>query len=114
MTVRRAGARLCIALLALGSALAPAVASIADARPAALAISQRFAPHVEPTGARHGVRQHLDNCALCGFVARLFVGSSTPDFGPVVEPAPGLPDAPTISWRTASSRWIAPARAPPA
>lgn len=113
MRARRTLLNLLATVIATVQAFAPGVVSVADARPAALAVSQGFAPHVESTGQLHDVGAHLDDCALCQLVLRTAA----------TKPAPcTLEPLRAVAWPTHSDyratrgtdeRWSAPSRAPP-
>jgi hypothetical protein len=104
--------RLIAALLATTQALAPGVASIVDARPAAQAESIQLAAHVDVPGTKHAIA-HPDRCALCGIATRTAA---------VAPPLPLLPPVVTVAARAHETRttlhhrlgrWSPPTRAPP-
>ncbi len=109
----RSWLRIVLAVLAMLQALAPGIASVADARPEAAALSQHIAPHVEEFGAKHPWRSHLDNCVLCQIAARHF----TPTHRAPIIPAANtraLPPADVLACEVTAGRWAAPnSRAPP-
>lgn len=70
MRVRPLVLRLVTALLAVVQGFAPAVASLVDARPAALAISERAVAHVDAPDSPHAFA-HRDNCVLCSTATQL-------------------------------------------
>ena len=106
--------RLTFGLNATVQALAPGLASIVDARPAALAAVQQMAPHIEESGASHAIRAHVDHCMLCQLSTRASgerpavaaPAIASVAYAPVedVLPAPRAPEA----------RWSALGRGPPA
>lgn len=65
MSPTRPTLRLAVALLALVQAVVPGVASILDARPAAVAYTTRPTPHVEEPGTEHPIPHQEQTCALC-------------------------------------------------
>ncbi|MEO7964844.1 MAG: hypothetical protein ABIT38_13155 [Gemmatimonadaceae bacterium] len=104
--------RFIAAILAATPALAPGVASIVDARPAARSESVQLAPHADVPGTKHGVT-HPDRCALCGVSSRMY---DTPP------PVASRPVVLVVEWPTRISRvaahegagrWSPPPRAPP-
>ena len=103
-----------VAVLALLQALAPGLASVADARAEANALARHIVPHVEVFGAKHPWRAHLDDCALCRLAGRQFASThgGLDALIPGNAPRP-LPAARTIGVRP--NRWAIPSsRAPPA
>jgi Protein of unknown function (DUF2946) len=110
----RSWLRIVLAVLAMLQALAPGVASVADARPEAAALSRHIAPHVEQFGAKHPWRSHLDNCVLCQIAARHFTPTHR---APIIAgtSARALPPADVGASAPTAGRWAAPnSRAPPA
>jgi len=65
MSLRQLALRLLAAVVAVVQATASGAASIIDARPAALAMSERETIHYEEPGSPHAIA-HQDQCALCG------------------------------------------------
>lgn len=76
MRVRPLVLRLLTALIAVVQGFAPAAASLVDARPAALAISERAVAHVEAPDSPHAFA-HRDHCVLCSTATHLD-GTPTP------------------------------------
>jgi hypothetical protein len=114
MLRKRLRARLVLAVIAATQALAPGVASIADARPEAFAVSRRIAPHVEKFGAKHSWRVHLDNCALNQIAGR---HAPPPNTAPLLCTRVATPQAAFAAYGTVTlaGHWAAPnSRAPPA
>lgn len=70
MRMRRLALRLMAALVAVVQGFAPGAASIIDARPAALAVSERAVTHFEEPGSPHAIA-HEENCVLCGAASQL-------------------------------------------
>jgi hypothetical protein len=106
--------RLVLAVFAAAQALSPGVASIADARPEAFAVSRRVAPHVEGFGAKHTWRVHLDDCALNQIAGR---HAPPPPAAPLFCTTTAPPNAVFAANRTLAlaGYWAAPnSRAPPA
>ncbi len=64
MRYRRLALRLLAALVAVVQGFAPGAASIIDARPAALASSERAVTHFEEPGSPHAIA-HQEHCVLC-------------------------------------------------
>ncbi len=110
----RSWLRIGLAVLAMLQALAPGIASVADARPEAAALAQHIAPHVEEFGAKHPWRSHLDNCVLCQIAARHFTPTHRAPIIPAAN-ARALPAADVLACAVTAGRWAAPnSRAPPA
>jgi hypothetical protein len=110
----RIRSRLVLAVFAAVQALSPGVASIADARPEAFAVSRRVAPHVEGFGAKHNWRVHLDDCALNQIAGR---HAPPPSAAPFLFATVSTPPATFAAYRNAAlaGHWAAPnSRAPPA
>lgn len=112
MAIRRAVLRLLTALVAAVYVGAPAVASLIDARPAALAMSERAVVHVEEPGVPHALG-HTDECALCLLGTLLSVAPPpTPIFAEAVLAA----WPPRRAWLARADAWNESAlrsRAPP-
>ncbi len=87
--------RLLAAVLAVVHAVAPGAASIIDARPAALAVSERSTVHFEEPGSPHAIA-HQEHCVLCSVATQAWAE-------PV--PPPTLQDAGVESWPSRAD-WI--------
>jgi len=110
---RRPVIRFIVALLATTVAIAPGLASIIDAKPAARGVMQRFASHAEETGRQHELRAHVDDCALCQLATRSSSERpATPQPTLVVAPAP-IADRCVPFPQTPDERWTALCRGPP-
>jgi hypothetical protein len=106
--------RLTLALNATVQALAPGLASIVDARPAALAAVQQMAPHIEEAGASHALRAHVDTCTLCQLSTRAS-GERPAIAGPTIAPVAFAPVEDVFpAPRPPEARWSALGRGPPA
>lgn len=70
MRTRRVVLRLLAALIAVVQGFAPGAASIVDARPAALATSERAVTHFEEPGSQHAIA-HQEHCVLCGVATQI-------------------------------------------
>ncbi|MBK9979439.1 MAG: hypothetical protein IPP20_16245 [Gemmatimonadetes bacterium] len=70
MRSRRVVLRLLAALVAVVQGFAPGTASIIDARPAALALSENAVTHFEEPGSPHAIA-HEEHCVLCSAATQL-------------------------------------------
>lgn len=70
MRTRRVVFRLLAALIAVMQGFAPGAASIIDARPAALAASERAVTHFEEPGSPHAIA-HQEHCVLCSVATQM-------------------------------------------
>jgi hypothetical protein len=70
MRSRRVVLRLLAALIAVVQGFAPGAASIVDARPAALATSERAVTHFEEPGSPHAIA-HQEHCVLCSVATQI-------------------------------------------
>lgn len=70
MRTRRVVLRLLAALIAVVQGFAPGAASIVDARPAALATSERAVTHFEEPGSPHAIA-HQEHCVLCSVATQI-------------------------------------------
>lgn len=96
MRPRRFALRLLIALLGVVQGFAPGAASIVDARPAALAMSERTIVHFEEPGTEH-IFAHDEECVLCQAATQL---------AGVPLPAPAFEGTALASW-PARGAWLA-------
>lgn len=95
MRSRRVVLRLLAALVAVVQGFAPGVASIIDARPAALAVAENAVTHFEAPGSPHAIA-HQEHCVLCGAATQI---SAEP------LPAPPLGDIGVATWPSRAD-WI--------
>jgi hypothetical protein len=110
----RALVRVTVALNAAVQALAPGVASIVDARPAALATMQQMAAHIEESGASHAIRAHVDDCTLCQISTRASAERHAGDLPAIATAAFAAVDDVVLAARAPDARWSALGRGPPA
>lgn len=74
----RLALRLLAALVAVVQGFAPGAASIVDARPAAVAMSERATPHFEAPGSPHAIA-HEEHCVLCSVASNLAAEPTSPE-----------------------------------
>ncbi|MDP1857069.1 MAG: hypothetical protein Q8K82_00280 [Gemmatimonadaceae bacterium] len=106
-------ARVAAALFALVQAFAPGVASVADARPAATALSERAIVHFEAPGTNHDVA-HPDHCALCSVATHDLATPSAPPALLAESEATWPPREKWLARYQGVTRWSGHSRAPPA
>jgi hypothetical protein len=104
--------RLTTALVAVLLAFAPGVASIIDARPAAVAMSETATTHAESPGSPHAIA-HQDKCALCGLATHQVAEASPRAFVPDAAGATWPPRATWDARRSAADLALTRSRAPP-
>jgi hypothetical protein len=102
-----------VTCLAIFQAFAPGIASLVDARPAAMSVVQQYAPHVEQEGAGHALRAHVDDCSLCQLATRNI--AERPATSPLIASRPRAfhLQAGPAPYRELLGAWSAPSRAPP-
>ena len=113
MRFRRISVRLLAAALAAVQTLAPGAASIADARPAAEAMSERTTTHADAPGTPHTLA-HGAKCALCGLATCQLADPASGAIAPVVRRAVGPSRAAWLAHDDSGAISRARARAPPA
>ncbi|MFP5355111.1 MAG: hypothetical protein ACLGIK_08150 [Gemmatimonadota bacterium] len=74
----RLALRFLAALVAVVQGFAPGAASIVDARPAAVAMSERAFPHFEEPGSPHAIA-HEEHCVLCNVASSLSAEPAAPE-----------------------------------
>lgn len=105
--------RLLTALIAVVQVVAPAAASLVDARPAALAITERPIEHAEEPGFPHTFA-HQEHCVLCAAATHLD-GSPAPAASFVAQDAVHAPPRAERNARNGiAERLHSRSRAPPA
>lgn len=112
MLARSLALRLLALVIAAAQAVVPGIASLVDARPAALAQSVERVAHVDAPGNTHGI-EHPDRCALCGIATRVAAPAPPPPVVPEARDATLPPRDVIVAAVEAAERSTLRARAPP-
>ena len=113
MHFRRAALRLVAALVAVVQTFAPGAASIIDARPAAITMSERVKTHADTPGSPHAFA-HDDRCALCALATHEVAPPPSRAVASDTRVAAWPPRASWLARHDGAERWLARSRAPPA
>ncbi len=112
MLLRPLARRLFTALFAVVQLVAPAAAALVDARPAALAISERPIEHAEEPGFAHPFA-HQEHCVLCSAATHLDGAPTTPPHLVTQDAGHAPAFATHFAWSGVAERLHSRSRAPP-